>query len=516
MTDQQAPAAPSASLSEIFVKMNMGELPAMSHNVQKLISLTNSKWSTSADLAKVILQDYSLTNKVLQVVNSAYYSLGQPCNSISQAVNILGFDAIRDMAMVIALFEDFIKSGVDREGISKLLACSFSSGIMARILVEKKKINVPPEEAFICSLFYNLGKNIVCIYLPDKYRAIELKIKAGLPANVACREVLIDLSFHEIGAEVAKFWNLSERVVSAMEENPKPPKHQYDIAGYLALLAHFSNTIVDSVCDGSDLEPIFQKHGGPLSVEPQETIALLNKCVDISEAVSDSIRYGFSKHKIRTKLRNLEINASHGLLNSNNPSEQPKPAAVRKRESQEAPLASPEQMSVDNVKLVQDFMRESPNLLMGPFDINKYYFNLLSTLYRGLGFDRVILAVVNAPPVKQTLLGGFGFGEIEPDAVSNIEHIIASQTPCAISHSLKLCRDMMVPANKATVFPENIQSLVKDRIVYLFPICIDGKGIGMIYLDRKSDRPLLDQRMVKMVGLFRDFAVKAICIKIGN
>lgn len=68
----------------------------------------------------------------------------------------------------------------------------------------------------------------------------------------------------------------------------------------------------------------------------------------------------------------------------------------------------------------------------------------------------------------------------------------------------------MIPANKANAFPESLQYLVRDRIVYLFPICIEGKGIGMIHLDRKASRPLLDKGLIKSVRLFRDFAVMAI------
>jgi HD-like signal output (HDOD) protein len=93
--------------------MSLTELPAMSTNVQELISLTCSSRSAAAELTKVILKDYSLTNKVLQVVNSAYYSMGRTVNSISRAVSVLGFDAVRDMATAIALFEEFVKSGLD-------------------------------------------------------------------------------------------------------------------------------------------------------------------------------------------------------------------------------------------------------------------------------------------------------------------------------------------------------------------------------------------------------------------
>jgi len=69
--DAQKRSKPSGKLAEIFARMNMSEIPAMASNVQELISLTQSSRSAAYELSKVILKDYSLTNKVLQVVNSA-------------------------------------------------------------------------------------------------------------------------------------------------------------------------------------------------------------------------------------------------------------------------------------------------------------------------------------------------------------------------------------------------------------------------------------------------------------
>lgn len=512
MTDIQKPSPSSAKLSEIFAKMNMSELPAMSPNVQELISLTSSTRSSGGELTRVILKDFSLTNKVLQIVNSAYYSLGRACNSISKAVTILGFDAIRDMAMAIALFEDFVKSGADKDGLSRLLTRSFLSGLQARDLVVENGINVSPEETFICALLHNLGKIIINIYLPDKYREIETRMNAGSSPNAACRAVLSDLTFPEIGAEVAKFWNLSENVVGSMADNPEAPRHKYDTLGFLQNVTNFANSFVDSVCDGSDLGPVFQRYGGLLSVDAEQAIKNLNQCVEVSEDISESIRYGLSKLKIRGRLRNVEANTKRGIFNSDRPDEQQGRKKALSDEDEIGFAPPPEDISElpsSPDKSVNDFIRDITEALMGPLDLNAFYANLLEALYRGVGFDRVILSIVSVQPTKVALMGRFGLGEIDPAGVKKFAHTLTPGN-YVIPNSLKLGKDMMIPANKPDAFPEDLQYLVKDRTVYLFPICIDNKGIGMIYLDRKASRPLLDKTMVKNVRLFRDFAVMAI------
>lgn len=512
MTDLQEQTQRSERLAEIFSKLNMSELPAMSHNVQELIALTCSSRSAATELSRVILKDYSLTNKVLQVVNSAYYSLGRPVNSISRAVSILGFDAVRDLATAIALFEEFVKSGVEKDSISILLTRSFLSGLQARDMAVEKNMNVPPEEAFICTLLHNLGKIIICIYLPDKYREIEQKIANGMSEEGAAKAILSDLTFNDIGGEVAKFWNLSEKAIASMTNDPARPSGNYDTEGYLQNISYFSNTFIDKLCDGSDLTPLVDRYSEMLSVDAEEVIERILNCVEVSEDVSESIRYGLNKLKIRSRLTNIQKNVKNGILSSAKTAGK---EAADKGSSQQGgvqlnpDLDSLNELPISTDKSIDDFIRDITETLMGPFDLNEFYANLLEGLYRGIGFDRVILAIVNVQATKVVLVGRFGLGEIDPDGVRKFEHDLAKSS-FAIPSAIKLCKDMLIPANKKNAFPDALQYLVKDRNIYLFPICLDGKGIGLIYLDRKVGRPSLDKSRVKTVRLFRDFAVMAI------
>ena len=152
-------------LEEIFSQINMSELPAMSVHVQELLALTSGKRSVNYDdLAQLILQDYSLTHKVLQFANSAYFAVGQKVSTVSMAVAVLGFDTVRDLALAIALYDDFVQAGIDTDEISLLLTRSFLAAVLARKLTESRYLKVLPEEAFICGLLRNLGKIIACIY----------------------------------------------------------------------------------------------------------------------------------------------------------------------------------------------------------------------------------------------------------------------------------------------------------------------------------------------------------------
>ena len=502
---------------EIFAKMNMGELPAMSHNVQELISLTHSSRSAAYELSKVILKDYSLTNKVLQVVNSAYYSLGRPVNSISKAVTILGFDAVRDLATAIALFEDFLKTGVEKEGISKILTRSFLSAMQARDLAVEKNLNIVPEEAFICALLYDLGKIIVCIYLPEVYREIEEKVAGGMSEDSAARQVLADLTFSRIGAEVAAFWNLSDKVSASMDPDPAEPKNSHDTLGYLKSLSSFSNKLVGYICEEKEIDALVCKYSELLSINKEEALARVNKSVEASEDISESIRYGLSRLKIRSRLRNIEEAIKDPELAAKKKKKRTQAAEAkdepteRKNKANQAGegIQELDELPTNQNKSVNDFIRDITETLMGSFNLNDFYANLLEGLYRGIGFDRVLLSVISVQPTRRVLVGRFGLGEIDLAGIAKFEHDLAP-SGYVIPKALKACKDMAIPPDTPGAFPENLKFFVKDRTVYLFPICLDDKPIGLIYLDRKKGRPKLDASQVKATRLFRDFAVMAI------
>lgn len=514
MTETQS--KPSGRLAEIFAKMNMGELPAMAQNVQELISLTNNSRAAAYELSKVILKDYSLTNKVLQVVNSAYYSLGRPVISISRAVTVLGFDAVRDLAMAIALFEDFIKTGVEKEGITKILTRSFLSALQARKLAAEQSCNLIPEEAFICTLLHSLGKIIVCIYLPEVYREIELRVSNGMTEAAAARQLLGDLTYDQVGTEVAAFWNLSDKIIASMDPDPAEPRDPYDSLGYLKNISTFSNRLMEYICDDKEIGPLIGRYAGILSVTQDKVLELVNKTVDASEDMSDSIRSGLAKLKIRSRLRGIEAD----LKNPDKAARQKRRMVAEDAGSSAAMgvriaaedgggVEELDELPISQDKSVNDFIRDITETLMGPFNLNDFYINLLEGLYRGIGFDRVLLAVLSVQPTRRVLLGRFGLGEIDPAGISQFEHDLAL-TAHVIPKALGACKDMAIPPNTQDAFPDNLKYLVKDRAVYLFPICIDGKPIGLIYLDRKKGRPRLDANQVKTVRLFRDFAVMAI------
>ena len=257
---------------------------------------------TAEEVAAAILKDYSLTNKVLQVVNSAYYIRGVPITSVERAVAALGIDLIRELTVSISLIEEFFRSGGEKDSLSKLLALSLVSANLSKALAQKYAPAVSPEEAYLGALLHDLGRLVITLYFPEIARRIALAREAGSSEEAMCRLMLKQLTFNEIGAEVACFWNFSETLIACMESVPPKPESPTDTLPLLQNLALLANLLTRTVCEGEPLQPVMARFK-PLF--PLELPLLLNTCLQIADrvgGVSGVIRYGLTRLKFRSKL----------------------------------------------------------------------------------------------------------------------------------------------------------------------------------------------------------------------
>ncbi|MGB5244985.1 MAG: HDOD domain-containing protein [Woeseia sp.] len=194
------------------------DFPSISQTLTDINRLTSEGSTASADkLAEVILRDFSLTSKLLKLVNSAYYGArAVEVTSISQAVVILGVRQVRMTANSLSFFGHLRG---DSEALKDSMTRSFLSGMIARHLAKLERLP-DPEEAFICAMCQNLGENLVMYYFAEDFDDIvELQRTRKLDKTAASRGVL-GVSYAELGAAVAKVWNLPKSIVHSIRGMP--------------------------------------------------------------------------------------------------------------------------------------------------------------------------------------------------------------------------------------------------------------------------------------------------------
>ncbi len=82
-----------------YIVNKVEDIKVLPEIINKIIALTDDPDSTVHDIEKVILQDQVLTTKILRLANSAYYGYARKISTVSQATVLLGFQAIKGIAL---------------------------------------------------------------------------------------------------------------------------------------------------------------------------------------------------------------------------------------------------------------------------------------------------------------------------------------------------------------------------------------------------------------------------------
>jgi HD-like signal output (HDOD) protein len=84
------------------------DLPTLPSTVLKITELINNPKSSARDIARVVTDDQVLTARLLKLVNSSFYGFPQRISTVTGAIVLLGFDAIRNLLMTTSIFDLFL------------------------------------------------------------------------------------------------------------------------------------------------------------------------------------------------------------------------------------------------------------------------------------------------------------------------------------------------------------------------------------------------------------------------
>ncbi len=234
----------------IFNKMQQkGGFPSFSKQISDINKILKLKYASAKDIANVIIKDFSLSNKILTLVNSSFYGQFSKdgISSVEKAMIILGADQIQQAAASLMLFEHMQTSSNSQE-LKTTAVKTFMSGMLAKEIALEKSYK-DTEEFLICAMFYKLGENLIAYYFSEKKDIIvRMSDKNGVSENQASRNVL-GITYQELGIGVAKKWGLPENIVMSMHVK-KPVTHSAETFSgsrieLLGTLAALSNDLCD-------------------------------------------------------------------------------------------------------------------------------------------------------------------------------------------------------------------------------------------------------------------------------
>jgi HD-like signal output (HDOD) protein len=219
--------------------------------------------SSASDIAEIISQDPPTATKVLRLANSAYYGLRNKVSTINHAVTMLGFNIIRNLVLTATIFDLSDKSNIaGLFNVEQFWRHSLGVGVAAKIVAAEafpKAVNLS-DEFFICGLLHDLGKIILGEYAQERFeQALRLSSEKSIPLYQA-EEQTMECTHAEVGGVLAKRWNLSGGIITAIGNHHSPSKVDGDQAKYAAV-THLADilTRAKAIGNGGGMNPELER-----------------------------------------------------------------------------------------------------------------------------------------------------------------------------------------------------------------------------------------------------------------
>ncbi|MCX7654895.1 MAG: HDOD domain-containing protein, partial [Treponemataceae bacterium] len=135
-------------------------MPSLPTTVAKVLEVCNNPRTSPADLNQVISLDPVLVGRVLKLINSAYYGLGQQVTSLVRAIIMLGINTVKNLALSSAVLRNLTSrkdfQALEMDGFWRHSLCV---GVAAKMIAKKRGVDPKlTEEYFAAGLLHDIGK----------------------------------------------------------------------------------------------------------------------------------------------------------------------------------------------------------------------------------------------------------------------------------------------------------------------------------------------------------------------
>lgn len=512
-----AQPAEEDAMERLLRRMRENEdFPAMSHAVSRIQAMVTSDTESVGAVADEILKDVALSNKLLRIVNSAYYARDGGISSISRAVTLIGFNGVRNMAMGLALLES-----MQDKAHAQALTQEFLRALMAASIArEIGSDSGEGEEAFIGAMFQDLGRLLAMYYFPQEATKVQALVQAGagkLTEDNASTRVL-GLAYQALGLGVAKIWDLPPDIRRYMHKpvGDPPPRAAADGQERLRWTALAANQLADTL----------------LQSEPVDQAACVDQMIKrfarAMDKTPDEIRHAMERARLKLielaalmELRILPGTAAARMLRP--PPQTASETAVSGRAAAASviPIAAatgvPAMPALDAAMAGARSLEERLAAAIGDVDkalgegqtLNDVLHMVLAAMQRSMALSHAVICMRD--PKADALVGSFGLGD-GVDAIVQAFHVPLATGSTDFFHAVCVRgSDMLIAdiglARIAERLPPWFRKHVQARSLLLLPITLGDKPSGLIFGDTPVTRPLVLNE--KELGLLRNLRDRA-------
>jgi HD-like signal output (HDOD) protein len=228
-------------------------LPEVCIKVNRLIDAPNYSAATVGDL---IAQDTDLSARLLRVVNSAFYNLQAPVDTISRAIAVVGTNELRNLVMATSATRVFTGVPGDLVNMPEFWRYSLATGVIGCELAGRCRV-LHAERLFVMGVLHDIGRLVLYLKLPDLSRDILLVVDGEESLLPAVENELLGFTHMEVGEALLKSWSLPRSILTVVGNHHHPMRVK-DFRLETAIV-HLASVLALGELEGAEMEEMMEQ-----------------------------------------------------------------------------------------------------------------------------------------------------------------------------------------------------------------------------------------------------------------
>jgi len=197
----------------------LDRLLPMPQVVLKAQNLLTDPNSTFDDLSGIIETDQEITLSILNVANSAYYSVKQEVYSVRQACLLLGLSIIGEIIMATGTSTLFSKA-LEAYNLKPkdLWQHSLTTALGSRKIADAISPDLA-NEAFLAGLFHDVGKLILDEQIFSRNDAFKVILGNSPDTHSKTEKQILGFDHSEVASVLCKKWKFPKAVTKAIRQH---------------------------------------------------------------------------------------------------------------------------------------------------------------------------------------------------------------------------------------------------------------------------------------------------------
>lgn len=239
-------------------------LPAIPKVAREILALKMMSDRDEQVLLELIGKDPAISARVVGLANSPLFGTSKKIVSVSEATALLGIRRVKMTAMSFAMMNSMARTPAGLLNVHELWQHSLTVTMAMQTMSRYMPASARPaeEELFLAGLLHDIGFLVLDYIHPmlsDRFHAL-LAAETGRSVEEV-ESGMLEMSHSELGAELARHWELPENIVAVLRYHHQPD-HEQAAAG---------QPLVRMVNLAEKLLPTFGSSGRPgPEIAPQE------------------------------------------------------------------------------------------------------------------------------------------------------------------------------------------------------------------------------------------------------